>query len=452
MTTEAIAVPSLKRRLVSGGAWALAGRLASVLSGAAVSALLARLLPPEELGAYFLVLSLVAAATLLGQVGMNYTAVRLIAESTALGDSGRARSTVSGALRIGLLVSSALGVVLLLGPGHWLVTRVFRLALPGELLVLVAVLVPVHVVQGLQAAAFQGFHDMRRAALFGGPAGAFGLVVLLTALLLLEGHATLLGILLATVAIDLAAVFPASLCLARKIAGLRGEGRVANSELLGLSLPVLLTSLALWLLTQSDLWILGFFRSAREVALYGAASRLVLLIAVLLTVVNTVVAPLISELYAQRRLAELEKMLRGTASAVLFPACLALLFFLGAGERILALVYGGSYGEAVTALGILAAGQVFNVWAGSCGLALIMIGEASLMMRVTLCSALLTVLAALVLVQGYGITGVALASTFGLVLQNLLLLFCVKRKAGIWTHARLARPDYRLLWEGGKHG
>ena len=41
----------LKRRLASGGAWVLGGRLAAALLALAANALLARLLSPKELGA-----------------------------------------------------------------------------------------------------------------------------------------------------------------------------------------------------------------------------------------------------------------------------------------------------------------------------------------------------------------------------------------------------------------
>lgn len=450
MTGPGFSAARLRRRLVSGGSWALAGKIATALSGAAISALLARLLPPEEMGAYFMILSLIGVATLLGQAGMNHAVVRLIAAALALGNTGRARAAVGATLRFGLLVSLALAAAFLLAPGHWLAAGVFHSSRVESLLGLVAIMIPVNVVQGLQAATFQGFHDMRRSTLFGGLFGACLLVLVLWSLLLLVGYARLQVVLLTTLLADLVAVGLASLYIAREIAQLKGQGGLESSELLSISWPVLVTGLAFWFLTQSDLLILGAFRSSREVALYGAASRLVLLVSLSLTVANTVLAPVISELYAQRRVFELERILRGTAGAVLVPACLFWAVFLVAGDRLLAFMYGGIYGEAATVLAILAAGYLFNVWCGSCGLALIMTGHQVAMMRVTLFSAALTVLGSLTLVQGYGGTGIALSSACGMTLQNLLMLICARRKTGIWTHARLAWPGWGALGEGGK--
>ena len=66
---------SIKQKLVRGGAWALTGKILAALSGLGVNALLARLLTPEEMGVYFLTLSLVTIASLFAQMGMTQTVV-----------------------------------------------------------------------------------------------------------------------------------------------------------------------------------------------------------------------------------------------------------------------------------------------------------------------------------------------------------------------------------------
>src|SRR5215203_2209158 len=99
-----------KRDLLSNGAWALSGRVITILAVLASNALLARLLSPEDLGTYFLAFSIVSFGTLVGSLGLNQVVVRFVAESMSLNQPERARRTVylvcvlgsAGALGVGL--------------------------------------------------------------------------------------------------------------------------------------------------------------------------------------------------------------------------------------------------------------------------------------------------------------------------------------------------------------
>ena len=85
---------SLRNRLLSGGVWATGGKAAAAASAVGVNALLARLLRPEELGAYFLTLSLVSITATIAGLGLSRTVVRLVAESVGREEPGRARGAV----------------------------------------------------------------------------------------------------------------------------------------------------------------------------------------------------------------------------------------------------------------------------------------------------------------------------------------------------------------------
>src|SRR5687768_15896805 len=110
-------LPSLKRRLVSGGAWALGGRMAQALTALATNALLARLLSPQELGAYFLAFSVVMLGSMVGSLGANYAVVRFVAESMGLNHFGRARHAVSVMCVVGVFGALGSGSLYLLSGG-----------------------------------------------------------------------------------------------------------------------------------------------------------------------------------------------------------------------------------------------------------------------------------------------------------------------------------------------
>jgi O-antigen/teichoic acid export membrane protein len=71
---------------------------------------------------------------------------------------------------------------------------------------------------------------------------------------------------------------------------------VGLREILSVSWPMWVTNITLFVGTQTDIWIVGAFRSQEEVAIYGAAVKLVLMVALPLQIVSTVVPPLITEM------------------------------------------------------------------------------------------------------------------------------------------------------------
>ncbi len=116
------------------------------------------------------------------------------------------------------------------------------------------------------------------------------------------------------------------------------------------------------------------------------------------------------------------------------------------GKLILGTVYGSYYGAGATILALLSAGQLVNVWSGSCGLTLIMSGHQSTMMKITVVCGLLNAAGALWLVRGYGGIGIAAATASATILQNLLMLMFAKKKTGVWTHARFSVLTSRQIF------
>jgi O-antigen/teichoic acid export membrane protein len=183
----------------------------------------------------------------------------------------------------------------------------------------------------------------------------------------------------------------------------------------------------------------GVFRPQTEVAIYGAAAKLVILVAIPLQIINAVVPPLIAEMYAQGKRQELERTLRLAATVSGVPAFLALAAFLVLGAPLLALIYGDYYSAAWTVLALLSLGQLVNVWVGSCGMVLTMTGHQVTMMVLMVISGGLTVAAGLLVVGRYGATGVAAATAGGIALQQILLWLAARSSAGIWTHVAFPR-------------
>lgn len=399
-----------------------------------------RLLSPESMGAYFLILSLVSVLVLAAQLGLNQTVVRLVAESMGLGDTGRTRAAIRVTLIYGTIGGLVFAVLLLSGAGEWIALNVFKSPVMAGVIGLAALWIVLGTFQNLVAESFRGLHDIRFATIFSGLASGLIYTVIFFIIWAVYGYSDIKEILFVIIlSLAISAVISGFILRGKASAlGDSGEGDLKSKEVFAIAWPLLVTNLTIVILNQADLWVLGIFRSQDEVAVYGAVVRLVSIISMPLMVVNAVIPPIIAEYSAQRRTKELERLLRASATLVGLPSVAFMLMFLVFGEFFLGNIFGSYYIAGTTALSILCVGQMVNVWCGSCGFTLMMIGRQSLVMVITVASSALTVALCLLLVERHGATGVAIAATAGLTLQNILMWLGVKATAGIWTHMSMS--------------
>lgn len=396
--------------------------------------MLAQLLSPQELGAYFLAFSLVTLGALLGQGGLGLAAVRFIAESVGLGQLGRARQMVRIIFGLGLPGSLLMGVAYLIF-GDVLGAGLFHSSALVAVTGLVAGWIIVMALQGLLAEAFRGFYDIRLASVFGGTISGILLAGCLGALWLARERATLDTVLLLAVGSGLANALLASWFLRQKVTSLPSvDASLKVKEVLNVSWPLLTASLTYYMLTQADVWVLGTFRSEEEVGIYGLTVRLVTLLSMPLLIVNSVTPPLITEMYVRGERRELERVLRTISTLVALLTAPVLVAFVLFGGPILGVVFGEFYREGATALAVLSLGQLAAFWSGSCGMLLNMTGHQYPAMVITAFSAVVAVTVALATINSLGLLGAALGTSIGLTVQNLTLALYSYRIIGIKSY------------------
>ena len=450
---RAASMQLLKRRLLRGGGWAFGGKMLIAFTGLASSALLARLLTPEELGTYFLAYSIVNVGTSLAALGLTGTVVRLVAQGMGLNLFGRVRRAISVVIGVGTLGALGVGLAYLLF-GDDLAKIVFKAPALAAITGLVAGWIMVGTLHGLLGETFRGFHDVRLSTILGGQTtgAATGLatVALLTASLFLlwvvNGHTTVATVVLLAICSGAVNTLVAGWLLHRKVTELppptpdeggEPDPKKVLREVLSISLPLLIVNLVMMVRTNGDVWALGAFLPQGELALYGAANRLVTMVTMPMVIVTAVAPPLIAELYSQGKREDLEHTLRSMATLTGIPAWLAsmgCIFFAG---PILGLVYGNYYREGAVVLALLSIGLFASVWSGSCGIVLAYTGHQKTLMVITIASSAATLIAMLATVEPYGIVGVATSRMAGQILQNGIVLLMVKQRTGMWTHVRL---------------
>jgi O-antigen/teichoic acid export membrane protein len=431
--------------------------------GIVTTGLLARMLSEQELGAYFLALSIVSLGAVVGSLGLPKTVVGLVAESMGVGRPGRARRVIRTVLGLGVFGALGIGLAYLL-VGNLVSEHLFHSSLLVGVTGLLAGWIAIAVVQEITAEAFRGFHDIRLATLLGGLAtagksgGLIMRVLLLGVLVLLwvrSEQTSLATVMLVCMGSGSVSVVLSLWLLYGKVSSLSpSEGAqdevepVSAKEVLDDAIPFLAIALTSLVLLSADVWILSALGSLKEVGIYGAASRLVTFVTMPLLIVNLVLPPIVSEMYAQGQTGRLERTLRTFSTLAGVPSLAVLLVFMLLGGPILGLVYGKPiyHGDtAILVLLILSAAKLTAVWSGSCGLVLQFTGHQRSMLRVSLLTSPLFFVVAIWATQRYGPVGVACAVAVTTALQNVIMVLLAKRKTGMWTQVLFSVSPFRKV-------
>ena len=421
--------------IVFGSIWSLGFRALAAFSGLLVAMLITRQLSQADAGRYFLLLSLVSVAAVILGGGLNFSVVKLIAEAQAQRRAARALGVIHLSIRAAVAAAVLAGVLLALPPIRAMLVE--WLGHDGRLpWVALWLWIVATAWQTLLAEIFRGLQNLFLASLFSGAASAVLSLLLLTAsgCLAAVSLSTVVG---AIAAATLASATIAVACLwrARKRLGTSVE---RDARLLWqTSAPLWVTQLTLLVLLQADIWILQAAGDSAEVALYGTAVRMTVLLTLPLTALNAALMPVISSRHALARHAELQRLLRDVASLAALPAALAVLAFAGVGEALLAVLFGDAYRAAAPLMLVLSLGQLVNVLCGSAAYTLMMTGRQRDMMWITIAAGALTIALGLAAVRSHGAMGVALASAIGLALQSVAMWLRVRQTRRLWTHASL---------------
>ena len=446
-SVEANVLASVRRRLLRGSGWILLARVIGIPLGILINGLLARMLTKTEFGAYLTTFTLVIVGSLIAQLGLDRAVVRVVSQSLAIGQAGRARQTIRRTIWIGAAAAIATGAVfMLLGP--YFARDVLHSDVVAAGIPLTAGWLVAYSIQSLVVETFRGLQDFQRATIYDtvlidiamattfGAMWVFGTrgVGFLTVLAIVGGITALVTIF-------------AGLLLRARARAIDGEGRLERGEILAIAWPSLLTNVASYFLsTGIDVLILGAFRPQSQVAVYGAATRLVILVATPLWILRGVLPPMISELHARGRTKELERTLRAGATLAGLPSFLVLVIFLFFGGPVMGIAFGHGYESGASVLALLAIGRMIAVWSGASGVTLLMTGHQKAMMTITLCTGAASVAGGVIVAPHFGGVGIASVTMTAAIIQNFLQLALVRRYLHVWSQMETSPRELRRFF------
>jgi O-antigen/teichoic acid export membrane protein len=439
-------ISALKRILVSGYIWAFAGRMLTAIAGLVINSMLARLLNPDELGAYFLVVSMVTMLTMVGMLGLQRGVVSVVSDAVARGLGGRACRGIK--LSFYLVFAASLIIALLMPvPGSVLIGNILESKLIPAVMWLAAILLVVRALSSLFAETFRAFHDIRSAVLFNGLFVNLCFAGILVVVYTAVGVSSLREVMILSIVVYALNTFIEWLFSRMWCQDLGHEGWIGVRELLRIALPLMGTTLVMFVITQADLWIVGASLNEKDVALYGASVKLVQLVTIPLMITNAVLPSIITDLYARGDRPLLEKVLRTSALVAGVPAVIMLFAIMFKAGDILTVLYGAYYRDGASVLVLIGLGQLVNVLAGTGLLVLMLVGKQVHSFLISLVSGLCLIAGCLYAASQYGIQGVALVVSLVLALQAIVVLLVVRLTVGVWSHAGFGGFDaiLRLL-------
>lgn len=443
----------LGKRLLSGGAWVAGARTVTAVCGMLVSILLARMLEPQMLGVYFIVASIGVTGAMLAQFGTHQSVVRLTAGHLAKGESSELRRSLRAVATVALIGSVVVAGGYVVGAGELLAAHVFESPALLATIWLAAGWIVLRQAQVLISQAFRGFHDLRQAAILSGSLTQLLLVSMLAVLWRAEYPIELSGALTTTlVAYGITVVYGGWWLQRRYWRHLEAAKGLALRPVAKLSAPLFVSSASFMVLGEMHLWVLGAQGEPEQVALYGAAYRLMQLVLIPLSLVNNVIPPTVAQLYTQGRHERLEQVMRASASLAALPALMVLVLLILFAEPVLVALYGEYFGAAAILLAILAVGQGINVLTGSPGVLMAMSDQQQILMRVSLGGGVIGLLLSLTLVGPFGAAGVACGYASGLVLQNVAMALYCRARLGVNTFAGWSHLRDPVFWLRGELG
>ncbi len=421
---------SLGRVLLTGAGANLGVTVAGQAVALGLQLLLARWLGAQEYGVYTYSLMIVTLAALLGRLGTDTALVRFVAHYRREDELGLLRGILSWGDRQVLAVTA--GAAGMAAIGLWALGSHLESALRETLLWGCALLPPLALL-GLRTGALRG---LRRVALGLVPdllLRPLALALLMTVAVFgwsLSPEAPL------TMALAVAAAVLALGCSDRWLRRSLPSGcREAVADFRGeewrrVSRPLLLVAGLRRILQQTDILVIGVLLGTTSAGIYAVATRLSRVVALGLGAVNSITAPLISELHGSGKKEQLQRTITRAAwgaSLVSIPACLVLIlgrdFFLG--------LFGSEFPLAGASLIFLCIAQMANALTGPVGWLLNMTGHQEVNARILAWITGLNVVLNIPAVWFWGIEGAAVVTALLSAYNNLWTWAVVRRRLGV---------------------
>ena len=391
-----------------------------------LNAAIARLLGAEGAGLYFLSLSVVGIGAVVAKLGIDNATLRLVASSAAHGHWGTVRAVYASSMWATGAASFATSLVVFLA-APLIADMVFQKPAVAGPLRAMSFAIFTFSMMTLLSESLKGLQRITSSMLVAGAIYPFVAIVALVPLVTGNGpDGASLAYMLGT---SVAALF-GGFAWHRAMLGRTGPDTFDRKHLISSARPLWLMSIINravipWL----PLFLLGVWGSAAESGVFGAATRLSMIVTLFLTSVNAVIAPKFAELHAKGDMTEMARIARQFAVILTLATSPLFLVLIFAGDWVMSM-FGPEFTAGGTALAILAVGQAINTTTGSVGYVLMMTGHERDTRNGAILAMSVLVASAAAIMPFYGLIGAAVASSSAVAASNIWSVIMAHRRLG----------------------
>jgi O-antigen/teichoic acid export membrane protein len=204
------------------------------------------------------------------------------------------------------------------------------------------------------------------------------------------------------------------------------------------ALPIFLVEGVGYLLTNSDVIVVGIFLDPDEVAVYFAAAKTMALVLFVSFAVRAAIGPRFAAILAEGDRSKLAAFATEATRWSFFPALAIGLVVLAAGQLLLSL-FGAAFAEGQIVMAILLAGILARALVGPAEVLLTMADKQMLCVYLYAVALVANVGLNVALIPHFGIEGAAIAGATAMAIEALLLHVVVRRALGISLFALTRR-------------
>jgi O-antigen/teichoic acid export membrane protein len=179
------------------------------------------------------------------------------------------------------------------------------------------------------------------------------------------------------------------------------------------------------LVTQTDVIMIGIFRTAEEVGVYRVAVQGAMLATIGVSAMNMIMAPYISKFASSNDSIKMENIAKQSARVSFFIALSATLVFSFFGKQLISLIFGEVYTDAYLPLLFLAIAQTIHAGVGAGGIILNMNGYERSTLIILSAAALINVVLNFIMIPIWGGIGAALATAIAIVFRKIITWYMV---------------------------
>jgi O-antigen/teichoic acid export membrane protein len=196
------------------------------------------------------------------------------------------------------------------------------------------------------------------------------------------------------------------------------------------AIPLVILGATEALMNRTGVILLGWIADTKNAGIYSLAFNIALVVTLPRIAVNTLFAPVISDLYARSDKETMQVLITRAASWTFCAGiCIAAVLFVLA-EPLLAW-FGAGYEAGVPALHILLISQVMAASAGSQLYVMTMTGHERSAAVLLVCCAMVNAGASAVLIGMFGLTGAAIGTAASLVIWNVAMALFLRRRLNL---------------------